>query len=128
VGDRVFPDASVTVAVALPLPFVTVTETGYEPAAGAVPETTPELEPSVRPVAEKVSGAWPVAGIADRNGGGGSGPTTAGSWIRGVAGAAAMEMAIVVWARAALHDARAAPAMAAATTDARVGVDIWVSL
>ena len=42
-------------ALALPLPFMTVTATGYEPAAGAVPEMIPELASSVRPAGNPVA-------------------------------------------------------------------------
>src|SRR5438045_3238097 len=54
-----------------------------------------------RPVAEKVSGAVPVAGIGNSKGMDGLTPTMNGACRRGVAGGAVIEMAMVVWARAA---------------------------
>ena len=49
------PAVMVSVALALPLPFMTVTATGYEPAAGVVPEMIPELAFRVRPAGNPVA-------------------------------------------------------------------------
>src|SRR5262245_37770738 len=96
---------------------MTVTAIGYEPAAGVVPDTIPveaaTVTPVGSPVAEKVSGACPVAGIANRNGVAGRAPTVNGPPSRGAAGGGVIEMLIVVWARAAT-DAPIAAARASA--------------
>ena len=61
VGASMLPERRVYVAVAMPDPFVTVTETGYEPAAGMVPVMMPvdaaRVSPLGKPVAANVSGA-----------------------------------------------------------------------
>jgi hypothetical protein len=101
----VLADTSVYVPVALPVLFVTVTLTGYDPDAGAVPEMMPPVaiaSPAGKPVAENASGACPLAGIVNRNGVDAFAPMVNGPWSRGVAGAGVMEMLTVVCARAAL--------------------------
>src|SRR5947208_12447142 len=120
VSASVLPATSVYVALALPDPFVTVTAIGYEPAAGVVPEMIPVdaaiVTPPGSPVALKVSGACPVAGIENSSGVVGRAPNVSGPCRRGVAGGAVMEIAIVVWARAAPDRPSAAVTTNAAPT------------
>jgi hypothetical protein len=79
-----------------------------------VPELALMERPAGNPVAAKVSGDCPVAEIVNRNGLAGTEPTTDAPWIAGVAGAAAIEMVMSVWA------AEAAPPSAIATTAAAI--------
>lgn len=94
----------------MPDAFVTVTATGYEPAAGMVPEMMPVdaamVSPLGRPVAVNVSGACPVAGMAKRKGVAGEAAAENGPCSRGVAGAAVIEIMMVVCARATFAVAR----------------------
>src|SRR5437868_1054834 len=103
----------VRLAVAVPAPFVTVTETGYEPATGVVPEIVPDaasmVRPAGRPLAANASGACPVAATVYRNGLPAMAPMSPELEIRGLAGGAVIEMAMSVCA------ARAAGAAARTT-------------
>ena len=108
----------VKVALALPAALVTVTFTGYDPAAGVVPVMMPvslaRESPVGSPVAENANGACPVAGMANKKGLAGRAENVNGVWIRGAAGAAVVEMAMVVCA----DHAGAAVEMEAITADA----------
>ena len=105
------PDTIVYVRVALPAAFVTVTVTGYDPAAGVVPVMIPVLAASVSPAGSPGRGkrqrACPLAGIANSSGASPARPNVNGACSRGVAGGAVIEMVIVVCAYAVPQSNRA---------------------
>src|SRR5450631_2445829 len=121
VSANVEPAFNVKVRLALPEPLLTVRLMAYVFAAGVVPEIVPDVasiaSPVGSPVASNLSGACPVADTVYRSGLPVTAPTRPPPRIRGVAGAAAVEMVMSVCAAKA-GDANAAENTAIGATQA----------